>query len=686
MSGTITSLGVGSSLDLQGIIDKLRQSEESVIKTAQSKKTGLEARKNDFNSINAKFLSMKSNALTLSLSSTYLKRRNNISNTGVVNATTYDGADLGNHSVSVTRMASNSSFLSAGKASKTLSVAVPTSQTSVNGFANTNAEIVLADGDEMTIAYGFGDDRQTITLTGTAGGMNMDDLVTAINNHADNDAGGGDHYVTATTEIGEDNKHYLKISSYAPGSGEDHRVMITQAPDTTNFIGEKATLSYSLGDNEPVTIEVAADTSLESLVNLINSTDNNGGVTASLINTGSDSTPYKLSLKSNTQGESARLNIHTQLADLSLEEQNGSGKIMEGDTALTSFPLVIRALDNNTDFIFQEDTGSGYSANITATIQDGVYNNGDELAEAVEAAMESASLSDQDYKVSFNTTTNKLEITENGTLTGLNILWDDPGSTAHSALGFSSAKEITPKESSLNAAFSVDGVNYQRSTNANLTGIIEGVTLSLSETGSTNITITSNTTDVGTQIKNMITTLNDLISEIDAKDNFDETTGDWGTLAQSPSIRTAQSRLTDLINSKLHTNTSINSFQDLGLEVTRNGSLTLDESVLTEKLSTSLEDVKTFLLGNDDFTGMADQLNDLLTDFTKAQGVIKSETESVDLQIQQLNDDIKKKTEYMNKKYETMAQEFSNLDKYLRKMQSQQNFITQMIDTEQSKN
>ncbi len=71
-TGTITSLGIGSSLDLQGILDSLRKADETSITRKQQNKTDLEATKNEFNTINAKLLSMKSSALSLSLGSNFL--------------------------------------------------------------------------------------------------------------------------------------------------------------------------------------------------------------------------------------------------------------------------------------------------------------------------------------------------------------------------------------------------------------------------------------------------------------------------------------------------------------------------------------------------------------------------------------------------------------------------------------
>ena len=49
-SGTITSLGLGSSLDLQNILDSLRKGDEAVITQKEEKKTSLENTKQEFNS------------------------------------------------------------------------------------------------------------------------------------------------------------------------------------------------------------------------------------------------------------------------------------------------------------------------------------------------------------------------------------------------------------------------------------------------------------------------------------------------------------------------------------------------------------------------------------------------------------------------------------------------------------
>ena len=218
-TGTITSLGIGSSLDLQNILETLRTSDESSINSKKKEKTNLEKTKNQFNSINAKLLTMKSNALSLSLNSSFLERSISVSSSNVLSANTSLGTKIGSYSAVVNRLTTANSFQSIAVANKTDSI----------------------------------------------------------------------------------------------------------ASSQSNF-------SYIMGSSDKISLTITKNTTLESLVKQINSDKNNPGVTASIIDTGSGNTPYKLLLKANKAGESSRITIAEQLNDLTLTELNGTGFKMEGDT------------------------------------------------------------------------------------------------------------------------------------------------------------------------------------------------------------------------------------------------------------------------------------------------------------------------------------------------------------------
>ncbi|MCG8565132.1 MAG: flagellar filament capping protein FliD [Desulfobacterales bacterium] len=688
MVGSITTLGLGSNMDLQGILDKLRKADEAAIQLKQKEKKSLEERKNEFNLINTKLLAIKSAALNLSLSSSYMKRKSSISDSAVLSANVLDSAKLGKYAITVNRLASKSSHISRGNESDTTVIAHPAGQKSVTGFADTNTAKILGPNKKMTLTYGKGSQSQTITITADGNGMTLDGLITALKNHSANTDGDGNNFIKAEALKGKDGKFHLNLTPAQAGDGQ--RIEVTQAPASTAFAAPDVPFSYTVGGKK-VEINLPAGTTLKKLVELINTDKGNGGVTASLVNTGTGKSAYKLVLKSNKSGENSRIKILQGLDALPMKEQKGSGYTMEADHKLSfSSPVTIRPQNNNTTFVFREDGGKGYGKDITATIPTGVYQNGKELARTVEKAMNDASQNNgggHEYAVSFNSATGKLEIQQMGNLKKVEIKWDDAASAgAAQALGFKTeSRTITPAESSLNSAFQMDGIHYQRDSNSGIKDVVDGVKLSFSKTGSTTLSISNQTNGIAAQVKKMVTTLNDLIQEIDKKDDYNTKTQTWGSLARTPSIRAAKDQLLNLISSRFNPGGSIKGLHDLGFKAARKGNVSLDETVLKKKLDENFGDVQTFFLGKPPARGFADQINDMIKGLTRANGLISSEKKAVSSQISRIEKDIKKKTQFIDKKYTTMAAQFSALDKYLQRMKSKQKFISSMIDAGKKK-
>ena len=675
-TGTITSLGIGSSLDIQSILEDLRDADEATITTKKETITELEASQDEFNVLNALLLDMKTSASALSLSSNFLTRSTSVSSE-ILSVSSSDGAELGSYSVEVEQLATNSSFVSAGLAAETNTVYVPTSQTSEQGVEA--SDIVLAQDEEMTIAYGYGDDRQTITITGGTGGYTITDLESAINSAAAADGVS----IEATVDTDEEGLSHITIGSTAGGTGEEDRVMITQEPENMDFSAEEATFSYMIGDKE-VTISVSADTSLKALAEKINGDSDNAGVTATIINTGYGDKPYQLVLKADETGEDNRISITTQLTNLSMTEQNGAGFTMTSEDSISfDSPVVIRQADSDTDIVFQEESEDGTVTTLTATIEDGVYSNGEDLAAAVEKALETASETSgnrADYQVEWNEKTGKLEISEKGDLASVTFNWSDTGSTAAADLGFTSDQTITPAESSLNAVITVDGSTYQRQSNTGISDLIPGMSLSITTTGSTSISVSQDTEDIKENITSLVSLFNDLVTEIDKNDDYDEDEETWGSLAKYTSVDTMMSGLLNMFQTKVGSST----IYDLGFKIESDGSISIDEETLDEMLESNFEEVKALFIGDDKNEGLGDQLNDHLRDLTKLGGFIESETGAIDVQIDSLEEAIETETERLDKKYETLTLQYVEMDSYMREMESMQSYVSQIFSATES--
>ncbi|HIJ79499.1 MAG: flagellar filament capping protein FliD [Desulfobulbaceae bacterium] len=214
-TGTISTLGVGSGLDLQSILEQLRDVDEQTVRLKEADVTALDAQVEEFTVVKNKLLDMKSQALTLSLSSTFLARSATSSDDSVATVTVAEGATVQSKSLEVVRMAQKSIFQSS---------------------------------------------------TGMA----------------------------AATSV---------------------------------LTGVDATVGYKLGDTT-ISIEVPAGTTLQGLADLINNDLNNPGLSASVIDNGSDENSFYLTFEANETGEDYRI---SNISNLVMTEVQGNGTSLNAE-------------------------------------------------------------------------------------------------------------------------------------------------------------------------------------------------------------------------------------------------------------------------------------------------------------------------------------------------------------------
>lgn len=557
MAGTISTLGVGSGLELQNILDQLRETDQQVVNLKKDKMTGLEEQLVEFTEVKNSLFTIKSAALDLSLESTYLGRTVSSSDEEVLSAEAYSGAQTQSFSIDVKQLAANSSFMSTtGKESSGSSVYVPTSQQSTKAVAD--PENYITTDDTLTITYGTGDTQQTISVDVTAG-MSLSDVVDAINTDADN--GGASTYVTAEDYV-VGSEHYLKISSTAVGSGEDYRVMVTDPLDDDTLAAPEKVMTISVGDSS-FEVTVAADTTLTGLAGLINDSSDNAGVTASVIDNGDETNPYFLSLVADSTGEDHRISIAGGLADLPLEEKQGA----DGE--------------------------------------------------------------------------------------------------------------------SLNAQFTVDGIDYQRKTNT-FDNVVSGISLTLEKAGTTTVSVSNNSSDVQDMVKALVEAYNSTVQQLSEQTGYDEETEEFGPLART-TIRWLAADLQSLMTTAVDADETgtVTTLFDLGMGFNRDGTITLDEDVLAEALTENGDEVQSFFLGDSDrdITGFADLVNDRMRTVTSVSGQIAAEENTTNARISSLELDIERETDRLDKKYELMTKQFIELDRYMNQMTSMSSYLTSQFDS-----
>ncbi|MFZ5774289.1 MAG: flagellar filament capping protein FliD [Thermodesulfobacteriota bacterium] len=202
-TGTVSSLGVGSGLELQNILDQLRSVDEQTVTAKQTELATLQTQLGEFNVVNNKLLTMKSTALDLSLSSTFMSRTVSSSSSSVLTATVADGTAVQSTGVTVGRIATKSTWMSDGKASST---------SSVNTTGSNQNFIYRVGGVDVTVAV--------------ANGTTLSGLVDLINNDTDNPG------VTASLINDGSGATPYKLVLKADDTGSDQEITFTaELPD-----------------------------------------------------------------------------------------------------------------------------------------------------------------------------------------------------------------------------------------------------------------------------------------------------------------------------------------------------------------------------------------------------------------------------------------------------------------------
>ncbi|HNJ41229.1 MAG TPA: flagellar filament capping protein FliD [Acidobacteriota bacterium] len=158
----------------------------------------------------------------------------------------------------------------------------------------------------------------------------------------------------------------------------------------------------------------------------------------------------------------------------------------------------------------------------------------------------------------------------------------------------------------LDASLKINGLEISRPGNT-ISDALTGVSLSLKSTGTTTISITSNTSTLKSKIENFVTAYNaaqDLMNDQYKPDSKGRASG---ILAGNPTLRQVQYELRNLLQTNATGNGgNLTGLSQIGLGRDATGKITIDQETLNTKLTDSLADVQALFTGKTETqTGLA---------------------------------------------------------------------------------
>jgi len=238
------------------------------------------------------------------------------------------------------------------------------------------------------------------------------------------------------------------------------------------------------------------------------------------------------------------------------------------------------------------------------------------------------------------------------------------GGTAPDNAGLPSA--MIQSEAAVDAELVVDGLTVNRSSNS-IDDLITGVTLSLVETSSSEETLTIALDDsaVTDALNDFVSAYNGVMGMVSSlsvvvDDQAVLLTGD----ATARSLRTT-------LKSAVITDFEGQSLAALGLSHDRDGTLTLDTSILSERMEEDRDGVI------DTLSALAEWLEESLEDYLET--IIPARTDGLNAAIDRIDESIESLEERLALREESLVKKFSLLEQTLGQLQQQGDFLTQQL-------
>jgi len=407
-------------------------------------------------------------------------------------------------------------------------------------------------------------------------------------------------------------------------------------------------MTLTVGENEAVTITVdATNNSLAGIMEAINAAD--AGVNASIINDGTDS-PYRL--------------------------------VLTGEDVASSFSMTSTLATYNGDIEAQLQAG-GFDSQTTDFFGSGDLELSDgTTSHTITLSNEANSLTDM--MTAINAESGTTGITATIVADGDNFVLSLAGGTITSTAlsgGSYDSLNLTETQAATKAHIRVDSIDIYSTSNT-LEEAIPGVALDLTsaeEGATTTVAVSLDENAIKSQIESFVRVYNDVMSYISSQSKTGDTGG--GILGGDPGMNAVKRRMQTLLTTTISNTGSLAALSQLGLETQRDGTLELDDEVLTDAIQNNLGSVEKLLVGEGETEGVAVRFQNYLEGMTDSiDGLFAANKKTTESTVRRIESRIEQMEMRLEKKEMTMRHRFAALEELISGMNSQSAFLTQQMD------
>ncbi len=235
---------------------------------------------------------------------------------------------------------------------------------------------------------------------------------------------------------------------------------------------------------------------------------------------------------------------------------------------------------------------------------------------------------------------------------------------------------IQENSEELDALFTLNGVEITHDSNT-VSGVVKGLTLSLLKAqdegeNAETLTVSTDGDALQEEIKSFVDEYNTALSFINKRLQRDPSSNVRGKFVGNSTIIQLRIRLREQISGNItgNGNTTITNITNLGIEIERDGTLTIaDQEKFEQSIEENANEIRNFFR---DDGGLAQKLDDELKKFTSFSGVFRGIEKSFRENIKTIDRHVERLNTRLKGRESNLRQQFTQLSRLLSTLQSQQ--------------
>lgn len=242
-------------------------------------------------------------------------------------------------------------------------------------------------------------------------------------------------------------------------------------------------------------------------------------------------------------------------------------------------------------------------------------------------------------------------------------------------------------QAGVNSAFTFNGQAITRTSNE-IDDLITGVTLTLKEAGTSEVSIAQDRTSILEKFDSFVEKYNSSITELNKMTKPSVESDERGIFSTDSTIKNMKRTIEDMIES---VGGGVGSLIDYGFDIDQDGKMTLDKTVLEAAMDENPVNVEAFFSGgtftNADLTtteldGAFTEMSTIVEGYTKTNQTLDQLKDSLTENITSLEERKTTATERLDAKYEIMKKQYAAFDAIIAKINSASSMFVQMANAQ----